>query len=301
MVMTRRQVVRSSLLTAAAISQWRFASRLAFGQSDADPLTLDPRQTLFQPMEAATINALDSYFPGFRTSPQLQILLPYTAVLKNGGRRSVKAYEFRWVHQAGEVETSSYSFLFASRPSASRGSAIGTGWNSILRPGEYAVVTPYFLWSSSKYSRHKGIVHLEKMAANHPGVQEFISSPIPNVTYRIRRDVKVCRYTAIGKFTEAVSDFESVIALERELAISILTAAVQPEALSRVLSHFLSQPTSAVNLRSAAARHSYLISILTQINYHGETSVWANLTRIAARPQLILKRQSRVRLYTPQA
>jgi len=292
MKISRRQAVRSALFATAALSQSSLLTRFSLAQGSSYA-PIDPRQTLFQPMEATTLSALDQFFANYRTSPALQPLLPYTAVLKNGGKDPVKAYEMRWVHNANGADKTLFSTMFVSRPSTVGRSGIATGWNTIVYPGEYAVVTPLFLWSATKYRRHRGAIDVAKMMQGQSKAQSFIASASPSVAYGVRRDAKICRHTAVGNLSSMISQHEATVNYETKTAARLIASAGVPEGLALAVSQWLPTVDPSHGGLGTRVKFRYLQSVQARLQVRGAHVTWAAVQRIASRPTLVLTQRQR--------
>ena len=300
MNISRRRAVRSTLFTVAALSQLRIFAQGSLGQS-ASPTPVDPLQTLFQPMDAATLSALDQFFVGYRIAASLKSILPFTAVLKNGGRSPVKAYEMSWVHNAKGVDTTLFATMFESKPSLSGSSAIATGWNTIVNPGEYAVVTPLFLWSASKYKRHGGAIPIVSLANQQSAAQAFISSTKEAAGCRVRRNAKICRRAIVGSNSVKTLEYKTTLAQESRIATALVTAAGVPEGLDLAASEWLSSIDSSLEDLDTRVSLRYLQSVLARVRVRGAHVAWTATLRIASRGAGVLAQRERVRLATTPA
>jgi hypothetical protein len=300
MKISRRQAVSSAFVTAVALSSWGRLSTFALAEDDSIA-SINPRQTLFQPMEAATLSALDQFFPAYRTSPTLRALLHFTAILKNGGNTPVKAYGMRWIHNADKVDKTLFSTMFVSQPSTVGRSALGTGWNTIVYPGEYAVVTPLFLWSATKYRRHHGAIPVSKIMQEQSKAQSFIASASPSVKYRVRRDSKICRHTAIGYPSSMTSDYEATVNYETEVAARMIATAGVPEGLALAVSEWLPTIDSTQGDLASRVKYRYLLSVQARIQHRGPHVTWAAVQRIATRAPLALAQRQRNRVSSVSA
>ena len=299
-MINRRQAIRSALCTAAAMTQWNALDAFALQQA-GDSGYIDPRQTLFQPTEATTYAMLDQFFAGYRTTPGIARLLPYTAVVKNGGKAPAKAYKMSWVQNAGGVDKPLFSTLFFSHPSIAGGSAIATGWNTILEPGEYAVVTPLFLWSVRKFRRNGGLIPVDNLIASQSEANAFISSYNSAFAPRVRRDIKIGKHTAIGPNSRMTSKFQAAINCERKLAANLVASAGTPAGLVEAITQSLSAIRSGPDTFRRGAMTRYLESLQARIQIRKVNAAWASVQKIAEQPALVLQRRARVRVYRPLA
>lgn len=298
MKMSRRQAIYGSASLALALYETNLLHALA-----NPPIT--PWRTLFQPDHPQTPFILDTYFPSYRTDANLSSLLRFTAIVRNGGKTPVKGYSLTWGHQeGGNGPSTTFNRLYVSEPSPEMPSTvIGTGWNHILQPGEFAVATPLFLWSASKFRRHHGHIPVETLFLTQDEAPAFILSAENDSRFWIRRDAKICRHKVIGSDIESdtscITSYESAINVERAVAQTLVqeVSPSDPASLQNAIDALLSQQMDAADPAENAVRTRFLLTARKRIKRFGAPLVLHGVQRIASRRPLSLIAEKRVHIH----
>jgi hypothetical protein len=285
---TRRRLIAGGVAAIAAK-----AAKAIVPQTSQSPPDMIPGVpeciTLIQPGSAYFESALNFLFPSYAADPIAKAMLPATAIIRNGGRARVKAYSFRWVtpgaNQTAEVAV--YSRLFVSRPSTKHLSVIGTGRNTLLRPGHYAIVTPLFAWSASAYRSRKGLIPPNIMLRDRPEAAAFISTLSSAHQYRLRRNVKICKKIALGD-ANSVIEYETARNAERDVALVLINGAsggelVDRDALDALLRHLWPTSLGEVNDPASVAARRYIKSLRAKLQLMPLSRVQAEISLVAAR------------------
>jgi len=296
--LSRREVLLGSLALVAN------ASYPLFGQNDQnEALALSPKVinaiTLFQPSDKRLPYLLDRFFPGYWTNPDMQALLPHTAIIRNGGHSPVKAYNFSWKPKTSSERHAIFTKLFVSRPTLTNPRIIGTGRNTILLPGQAAILTPLFLWSESRYTLHHGDIPLESLAKADPAAVAFLLQADTNTEYTVVRNTKICRRTAIGDDTSSAKEYDGYRHAEREVAIALQQAGEDHASIGALLADLRRNlESTGQNSAQLTAKLNYLDSLIAAAQILPRQTLLAHINTVALRPNRSTKCQARKHIRT---
>lgn len=115
---------------------------------------------------------LDAHFPGYDSSPALSALLPHTRIFQNITGKHVRALAVDWEIPSKKGATHSHTSHYLSqsrrkldtRPGFAHAGRALSGRRTVLRAGDYFVITPLFLYSSLAYNMLSKGGHLESLA-----------------------------------------------------------------------------------------------------------------------------------------
>jgi hypothetical protein len=228
MSMTRRDVIVRVAATTAALSLSRIgnASLLMRSAGAAHPANATegalPR-VLIRPHDETFSKLLFTSFPSYTSLPFASSLLPFTAVIRNGGYDPVKAYTYWWKGVDANGNAISVSRFFYSEATKLGVAVSASGANFILQPGELALVTPLFLWSASKYLRKRQLGHLTLPKTQPPEIESFLSKVNPS-SVKMKRGSKIqsktSRYSIKDDSAETLATIQNA---ERSTAKNALT------------------------------------------------------------------------------
>jgi len=304
---TRRQLIKGAAASVAACNMGAFAAAGRYSQiggSEGGQVKNIPGwMTLFQPTDSRINYLLDSYFPSYRTNPLLKALMPVTAVIRNGGRNPVRAYSFRWTINTAQEEKTVFSKMFVSSPSIYSSKIIGTGKNSILHPGQFAVLTPLFVCTASRYLK-KGGISVSRLLSRDPDAATFVASIGSDNVYKVRRNAKIVKTAAFGDDTSSAEVYETSRNAERDAAQELkqLQRGGQVVDADVLLSQLNEMRGAAGDVSSTTdlysrARLNYVTALISGTKKVSAQHMMANIDIVAARKVTDLTRKPRTHIY----
>lgn len=263
-------------------------------------------RTLFQPGDRERDLLLAKYFPGYMENQELSPLLPLTAVVRNGGNSKVKGYRFMWKCTMPDGPDLLYSRLFVSLPTPDAIRNPGTGTNSILHPGHYAVVTPLFFWSQTSYSRRVTNQKAYSLGSSQAQVLSFVNASSKSLDVKIARLAKICKHTAFGSNLDPdVAYYQSSRNAERDAAAALLSTLHREPNIddSALIVSIFNSPWSVPSTEPnseiyTAARLKYSQIMATAVESHGIENMLSRISQTAFRTttKLNIRPRSQVKL-----
>jgi hypothetical protein len=172
MYLTRRRAV-AMLGSVAAVAMMPLRS---FAKAAAQP-AIQPKQPSLKVIgsnDPAFAALLEQNFPSLNQHHSFAKLQPAMAIVQNTGRVKVRAFALRWtlVNPDGTSKELVRRYMRGAARIPTR--RVVTGQATFLRPGEFAVATPLFSYSSATYQRRGGKLNLSMIAPQQRKARSFV-------------------------------------------------------------------------------------------------------------------------------
>lgn len=172
MYLTRRKAV-AMLGSVAALFMMPFRS---IAQAVAQPLKQGKKPSLkvIASTDPDFAMLLDQHFPGLVQHHSFAKLQPALAIVQNTGQVKVRAFALRWtlVNPDGTSKELTRRYMRGAARIPTR--RVVTGQAAFLRPGEFAVASPLFSYSSATYQRRGGKLNLSMIAPQQRKARSFV-------------------------------------------------------------------------------------------------------------------------------
>jgi hypothetical protein len=164
-LLSRRKLIATGAAAGAAAIIAPIVSKMKFGDSivEAATLSVDNLLTVASVSSPSSIARLNQLFPGLLSDPGFQQLLPVAFLVSNIANRGIRAFSSRWtVSTPSAVRETTIYHYFHPRGGYKAQMHWGTTGNKtrftgkipVIEAGTTRLLTPFFNWSPSYYSKN---------------------------------------------------------------------------------------------------------------------------------------------------